>query len=65
MRIKIILSIFIVTLSIPVYFLTKEYLSASQSGAPPYDLGDPDPAEEDSYSWIDDWKRPDEPVTVL
>jgi N-acetylmuramoyl-L-alanine amidase len=35
-----------------------------QTGAPPYNIEDLEPPEEDQYSWLENWKRPDGPAKV-
>lgn len=44
--------------------LSQTQPSEIASGAPPYDAGPGNISEDDDFSWIQDWKRPDGPPKV-
>lgn len=59
----------LVILGILIFFVTSFYFffpksSETITGAPPYDPNGGNVSENEDFSWISDWKRPDGPVRV-
>ena len=62
---KVLLALFVLILISGAIFLKDLLPNTQTTGAPPYEIADDPPDSNlDEYSWLRDWKRPDEPTKV-